>query len=103
MINESLIPYRLLPVRFFLKHKKKAKRSPVQEIELVPEHRSRQVERLEPFKPETMVLALELFTLSKGQYLSIQMEENAGGRNLQIRAKNKHLLKGQLVPMLNQL
>ena len=47
------------------------------------------------------VIALPKFTLPNSKYLSIQILEKNGGRNLNINLKNRHIMKAASINLNN--
>lgn len=99
--NSSHIPFSLNHIRLFLKDAKSARRSAVQELELIPEFTdSAQTPLLEHIQ-HTIILVLPKFTIPKGKYLSIELMESDASRNLGLRVKNKHILRTLPIPFIH--
>lgn len=91
--NKSNIRYDIGSLRFTIKDKHQSKRTSVQERALLPLYRYRQSAFIEANKAITVIYALPKFSLSKQQYLEIELAEQRGGRNLQLKLPWKTLLK----------
>ena len=86
--NKSKINYDIDQFRFFIRDKRKSKRTASQEIELEPLYATSSSSII-PYKSEIIkVYALEKFTIPENKYLTIQMIEKNGGRNLEVDINN---------------
>lgn len=86
--NKSKINYDIDQFRFFIRDKRKSKRTASQEIELEPLYTTSS-SSVVPYKSEIIkVYALEKFTIPENKYLTIQMIEKNGGRNLEVDINN---------------
>ncbi|KFF03702.1 MULTISPECIES: conjugative transposon protein TraN [Flavobacterium] len=86
--NKSKINYDIDQFRFFIRDKRKSKRTASQEIELEPLYATSSSSVI-PYKSEIIkVYALEKFTIPENKYLTIQMIEKNGGRNLELDINN---------------
>ena len=96
LFNSSLIDYKPDYIRFFLRDRKRAKRTAVQEAELFPLLQTcREIipgnavmKMLFPFKP---------FTIPRSKELVIQIGEQNGGRSLILLISHRKILKARLV------
>ncbi len=93
MQNSSNIPFQIDYVKFTVTDRKLAKRTVIQE---------RTMELLRMYKPllpvqgngsERNIFLLDVFTLSKGQALEIEVAEKNGGRGQVLKIKNSDLVK----------
>lgn len=99
--NASKINYEIDQLRFFIRDRKKSKRTASQEIEILPLYTTSNAAVI-PGKSEVVkVYALEKFTIPEKKYLTIQMIEKNGGRHLETDIKNN--LEDKVVPIGNQL
>lgn len=90
--NASKINYDIDQLRFFIRDQRKSKRTASQEIEILPLF-STSNSIVIPDKSEvTLVYALSKFTIPEKKYLTIQLIENNGGRQLEIDIKNNDLI-----------
>ncbi|MEN2416142.1 conjugative transposon protein TraN [Flavobacterium mesophilum] len=90
--NISKINYDIDQLRFFIRDQRKSKRTASQEIEMLPLF-STSDSMLIPDKSEVnLVCALSKFTIPEKKYLTIQLIEKNGGRQLEIDIKNNDLI-----------
>jgi conjugative transposon TraN protein len=86
--NKSKINYDIDQFRFFIRDKRKSKRTATQEIEFEPLYATSSSSVI-PYKSEIIkVYALEKFTIPENKYLTIQMIEKNGGRHLEVDINN---------------
>jgi conjugative transposon TraN protein len=86
--NKSKINYDIDQFRFFIRDKRKSKRTASQEIELEPLYATSSSSVI-PYKSEIIkVYALQKFTIPENKYLTIQMIEKNGGRHLEVDINN---------------
>lgn len=96
LFNSSLIDYQPDYIRFFLRDRKRAKRTAVQETELIPLMQTCKevvpgntvMKMLFPFKP---------FTIPRSKELVVQIGEQNGGRSLVLPIGHRKILKARLV------
>lgn len=86
--NDSKINYDIDQLRFFIRDKKKSKRTASQEIEMEPLYTTSNSEVIPDKSRIIKVYALEKFTIPEKKYLTIQIIEKNGGRNLDLDIKN---------------
>lgn len=101
--NRSSLNYDVKSLKFFIRDKKKVKRTSSQELELVPVYVGNETANINAFASATMVYAVRKFTIPDGKTLHIHLFEANGGRNLSLTIKNRHILKAKLLPETNQL
>jgi len=86
--NKSKINYDIDQFRFFIKDKRKSKRTASQDIEVEPLYVTSSSSVI-PYKSEIIkVYALQKFTIPENKYLTIQMIEKKGGRHLEVDISN---------------
>jgi conjugative transposon TraN protein len=95
LANYSSINYDVNMLRFYIKDAIKAKRTATQEIEIEPLYVSGDTSTIKGDTKNTIVFALPKFTIPDGKYLSIQLMEKNGGRNLQLSVSNRTILKAK--------
>jgi hypothetical protein len=79
-----MINYDIDQFRFFIRDRKKPKRTASQEIEIQPLYAT-SISSVIPYQSAIMkVYALEKFTIPENKYLTLQMIEKNGGRHLEI-------------------
>ncbi|MCW3106877.1 MAG: conjugative transposon protein TraN [Segetibacter sp.] len=91
--NNSNINYDVDMLRFFIKDATKAKRTATQEIEVQPIYVLGDTSTIKGDTKNTIVFALPKFTIPDRKYLSIQLMEKNGGRNLQLSVRNRTIIK----------
>lgn len=99
--NYSPIDYDIDLLKFFIKDKKKGKRTASQENELIPLHISGNTGQVKAHSSSVIVIALDKFTIPDAKLLAIQLMEKNGGRHLRVTVKNKHILRAIPLPDLN--
>ncbi|AWK04835.1 conjugative transposon protein TraN [Flavobacterium crocinum] len=96
--NKSKINYDIDQFRFFIRDKRKSKRTASQEIELEPLYATSSSSVI-PYKSEIIkVYALEKFTIPENKYLTLQMIEKNGGRHLEVDINNN--LTDKVLPII---
>ena len=90
--NNSNINYDIEQFRFFIRDRKKSKRTSSQETELVPVHINGNVTRIEGVSEQAITIAIPKMTIPDKKYLAIQLLEKNGGRNLLLKMSNKKLM-----------
>src|SRR6266542_4890641 len=93
--NKSRVSYDIKAIRFFIRDKKKSKRTAVQETEVRLLYNYGNDTTIEGKSSQICVIALPKFTLPDDKYLFIQVFEKNGGRELNIRVKNHNILQAQ--------
>ena len=100
IINNSPIDYDIEVLRFYIRDKKKSKRTAVQENELKILYSSGNTKQVKAFSRTVAVVALEKFTIPDKKFMGIQIIEKNGGRHLMMKLNNKDILKAILLPDL---
>ena len=98
--NNSPIDYDIEVLRFYIRDKKKGKRTAVQENELKPLHITGNIAQVKSFNQNIIVVALDKFTIPDKKFMGIQIMEKNGGRHLMIKLKNKDIFKAIPLPDL---
>jgi len=93
IINNSSIDYDIEVLRFYIRDKKKSKRTAVQENELKPLQISGNTKQVKAFSRTVAVIALDKFTIPDQKFMGIQIMEKNGGRHLSMKLGNKDILK----------
>ena len=91
--NKSSVSYDAENINFTIKDKQKSKRTATQELSLTPVYSYITFRHVEADSSATCVVALPKFTLPDSKYLSIQVLEKDGGRDLNINIKNRQIMK----------
>lgn len=95
--NETNISYDIDQLRFFIRDQKRSKRTSSQEVEIIPVAVHRQVGKIPAQSGSTFVSVLPKFTIPDKKNLVIQLVEKKGGRHLELKAKNRKVLKPSLL------
>jgi hypothetical protein len=98
--NDSPIDYDINFLRFYIKDKKKAKRTAIQETEITPVFIAGNTEGVSSNSHNSIVIALDKFTIPDAKYLAIEVGETNGGRNLTMKVGNRKMLKAIPLPDL---
>ena len=98
--NESQIDYTIDFVRFYVRDRKKGKRTAIQENELKPLYVAGNLSQVKANSSSALVVALDKFTIPDAKYLAIEMNEKNGGRNLLLKLSNKKIIKARMLPDL---
>ena len=98
--NESPIDYNINFLRFYIRDKQKPKRTAIQEDEIVPLYVAGNVLRVKGSNRNSVVVALNKFTIPDAKYLAIEIGEKNGGRNLLLKVNNRKIIKAISLPDL---
>ena len=98
--NSSSINYDIELFRFFIRDKKKGKRTATQEMEVVPLYVAGNSSEVKANSQNIIVMALEKFTIPDAKYLAVQVMEKNGGRHLFLKVNNRKLIKAIPLPDL---
>jgi hypothetical protein len=96
--NESPIDYDINFLRFYIRDKKKAKRTAVQENEITPLYVAGNTSTVKANTRNSIVIALNKFTIPDAKYLVIEIGEKNGGRNLLMKVSNRKIIKAISLP-----
>jgi conjugative transposon TraN protein len=96
--NESAINYDIEFIRFYIRDKKKGKRTATQEVELKPLCTSGKTGVVNGMAENSIVLAFEKFTIPEAKFLAIEVMENNGGRHLLLKVRNNKIVRARLLP-----
>jgi conjugative transposon TraN protein len=100
LCNQSPIDYDIDLLKFYIRDKKKGKRTAIQEKELLPLHVSGNSTEVKSRNFSIIVIALDKFTIPDAKYLAIQVTEKNGGRNLLMKLSNNKVIKAIPLPDL---
>ena len=95
--NSSRINYDISQLRFFIRDQKKSKRTASQELDLYPLYAHNDTSVIAGKSKRVIVFAVPKFTIADKKYLFVQMMEKNGGRHLQVRLKNKSIMKAKAI------
>lgn len=95
--NRSTVSYDLDGLRFFVREKKQAKRTAIQEIELSPVCLVGEKETVQAQESQRIIAVLPKFTIPEKKEFLLEVQELGGGRHLRLRMGNRHLIKATLI------
>lgn len=95
--NETNINYDIEQFRFYIRDQKKGKRTATQEIEIKPLLIQNNTHIIKGLSENTMVFVVPKFTIPDKKYLAVQLMEKDGGRHLQLKIKNRKIIKALLI------
>lgn len=98
--NRSSIDYDIDFLRFYIRDKKKSKRTAIQENELKPLYIAGNTSQVKANSTSGVVVALEKFTIPDAKYLAIEINEKNGGRNLLMKVNNRKIIRAIPLPEL---
>jgi conjugative transposon TraN protein len=93
LTNNSNINYDVQQFRFFIRDRKKSKRTASQETELQPLHIAGNVNRIAGTSEQVVTVAIPKITIPDKKLLVIQLLEKSGGRHLVLKVSNKILVR----------
>jgi conjugative transposon TraN protein len=96
--NRSNINYDIDQLRFFIRDKKKAKRTATQEIEIKPLYVQNDTISIAGTSERIIVFALSKFTIPDKKYFAVELMEKNGGRHLIMKLNNNDILKAIPLP-----
>jgi conjugative transposon TraN protein len=97
IINDSYIPFDIQSVRFFIRDRKQAKRTAIQEIEIKPTQTSTKLAQVRENGSMNSIWVIDKLTLPKSKELIIEIIEKNGSRNINMKLKAKALNKAEPV------
>ena len=98
--NKGPINYSIDLIRFYIRDRKKGKRTAVQENDLNPINVAGNISSVNANSSSAMVFAFDKFTIPDGKYLAVQIMEKDGGRHLSMKINNKKIMKAIILPDL---
>lgn len=98
--NQSPVDYNIDLLRFYIRDKKKSKRTAVQENELKPLHVAGNISNVKANSNSTVVVALQKITIPDAKYFAVQVMEKNGGRHLFMKISNKKIMQAITLPDL---
>lgn len=93
--NNSMVSYDTDQFRIYIRDKRKTKRTAFQETEITPIYMDGNISRIAGKSANTIVVAIDKFTIPDDKFLMVELIEKNGGRNLKIKLKNKQLIKAK--------
>lgn len=98
LVNQGPIDYDIEMSSYFIKDKKRGRRSSVQQVDLSPLHIVGDHQRIRAFESTTAVWAFDKFTLGRQQRFFCTIREKSGGRHLRLSIGHRTLLRAVLLP-----
>lgn len=95
MHNQSSISYDVEAIRFYVRDKKRVKRTATQEVSLSPLEITGNANRIEAGREEMLIVVMPKLTIAADKELVVECSEQNGGRKLTCRMNNKQLLKAK--------
>jgi len=100
LVNQSPVDYDIDLLRFYIRDKKKSKRTAVQENELKPLYVAGNITQVKANSTSVAIVALDKFTIPDAKYLAVEIMEKNGGRHLSMRMNNRKIMQAILLPDL---
>ncbi|MBN9284131.1 MULTISPECIES: conjugative transposon protein TraN [unclassified Flavobacterium] len=98
--NFSNLNYDVEQLRFFIRDKKKSKRTASQENEVMPVFAYQNTDKIIGKSAQNMVFSLPKFTIPDDKLLIIQLMEKNGGRHLELEVNNTTIVKSTVLPKI---
>ena len=95
--NQSPLDYDISFLCFYIRDKKKAIRTAIQENELRAQYVAGNTSQVKSNSHNSVVVALEKFTIPDQKYLVVEIGEKNGGRNLTLKIDNRKIMKAILL------
>ena len=99
--NHSSIDYDIDLLKFYVRDKRKSKRTAIQETELTPLYVAGNTKVIKANSSNVAVVALSKFTIPDAKYLAIQIMEKNGGRHLLLKVHNRNIIHAISLPDLH--
>lgn len=95
--NKSNVSYDVDAIRFSIRDKQKTKRTASQENELKSLYQYGNLQTIKGNSRNVFVIAVSKFTLPDNIYLYIHILEKNGGRDLQLKLKNRYVIDANAI------
>jgi len=99
--NETFVPFKVDFISFKVIDRKVARRTVVQERTITPLQTYKPLLPVNGNSSEKNIFLLDVFTLTDGQVLHIEVVEKDGGRGQVLKVKNSDLIKAQPISKLH--
>jgi conjugative transposon TraN protein len=93
--NRSNITYDIENLRFFIRDKKRARRTAIQEKEVTPIYVHQDTTAVGANSFHVFVIALNKFTIPDQKQLTIQLMEKNGGRHMELQVQNRAIVRAK--------
>lgn len=90
--NKSPVRFDIDDVRYYVKDKKRSKRTALHEVEMLPVYKTKFSEMIYTHEKISMVVAMDKFTLPSKKYIEIEIKERNGERHLSLKFNNKNIM-----------
>lgn len=97
VVNRTNVPFTIDFIKFKIVDKKTARRTAVQQRELLPLSIYKALDSIDSVSSDQNVFLLDQFTLENDKILLIEIFEKNGGRHQTLRVKNSDLIKARLI------
>jgi hypothetical protein len=94
--NHSMVDFRIESIRFFVKDKKRVKRSAEQDLEILPVYKSLEV-IVGGGKHQQILIGLRPFTIARTKELVCVIDEHNGVRELEMSINCGSILKDRMI------
>lgn len=94
--NETNLNYSIDQLRFYIRDKKKVKRTASQEQEIQPLFVNNKTDIIKGRSEEVFVFVLPKFTIPDQKYFFIQVMEKQGGRHLKLKVSNRTIVQSKV-------
>jgi conjugative transposon TraN protein len=95
--NRSHINYDIESIRFSVRDKRQARRTAIQELEKVPRVIVGNDKSVKGDSSQSIVFALDKFTIPDAKWLFVGIHEKEGGRHLSLKISNRKIIKAALL------
>lgn len=95
--NESNINFDIDQFHFYIRDKKRSKRTASQEVAITLLSVSGDTGTIASKEKRNLVVAVPKFTIPDGKFLAIEIMERNGGRHLYLKAKNRHVMRARII------
>lgn len=96
--NGSPVDYEVEFLRFYIRDKRQGKRTAVQELAMRPVATVGNVKMVEAYHENSVVVAMEKFTIPDKKYFVVELNEHNGGRHLRIKVGNRQIMRAKFLP-----
>jgi conjugative transposon TraN protein len=95
--NNTDLNYDIDQLRFFIRDEQRAKRTAIQEIEVIPVYSYKSPTTVNSQSRADWVVVIPKITIPDKKYFIIEMTEKNGGRTLHIKVRNKKLMESKIL------
>jgi conjugative transposon TraN protein len=95
--NRSQINYDIESLRFFIRDTQQAKRTAIQDIEVIPVHVYQDIQRIHGFDEVSTIIILKKFTIPDAKRLDVELTEKDGGRNITLHLRDHDIMKARKI------